>query len=66
MVKEFVRFVFEQKGADKVVADPETRNSRAIRCYEKCGFRKVKEMDGGKKWLMEIAGSEYNRREETY
>jgi len=26
----------------KVVMDPQAWNSRAIRCYEKCGFRKIK------------------------
>lgn len=28
--------------AKKVVMDPQAWNSRAIRCYEKCGFRKIK------------------------
>ncbi|MFJ9497560.1 GNAT family N-acetyltransferase [Brevibacillus centrosporus] len=29
-------------GAQKVVLDPQASNARAIRCYEKCGFQKVK------------------------
>lgn len=29
-------------GADAIVMDPQTWNVRALRCYEKCGFRKVK------------------------
>ena len=36
-----VTFLVEQKQADLVVMDPQTWNERAIRCYEKCGFKKV-------------------------
>ncbi|MGG4489951.1 GNAT family N-acetyltransferase [Metabacillus idriensis] len=28
--------------ADRLVMDPMAKNERAIRCYEKCGFQKVK------------------------
>lgn len=31
-------------GAAAVVLDPHADNERAIRCYEACGFRKVKEL----------------------
>lgn len=32
-------FLFEAKQARKILIDPDIRNGRAIRCYEKCGFR---------------------------
>lgn len=60
MVKEFTAHIFSEKRADAIVMDPEMRNPRAIRCYEKCGFRKLKEIDYGEKWLMEL------RREELF
>lgn len=56
MVTEFLNFVFSEKGADAVVVDPELTNLRAIRCYEKCGFQKIKKVDNGRKWLMEVSG----------
>lgn len=55
MVTEFACFIFNEKRADAIVLDPELTNPRAIRCYEKCGFRKVKKIEEGKKWLMEIS-----------
>jgi aminoglycoside 6'-N-acetyltransferase len=61
LVSSMVRFLTEEKNAEKVVMDPQTRNKRAIRCYGKCGFEKVKilpknELHEGKYqdcWLME-------------
>ena len=55
MVKDFLQFIFNEKLADAVTVDPELTNPRAIRCYEKCGFRKMKTIDNGRKWLMEIS-----------
>lgn len=55
LVTEFVQFIFQEKQADAIVLDPELSNPRAIRCYEKCGFRKVKKIEDGQKWLMEIS-----------
>jgi aminoglycoside 6'-N-acetyltransferase len=40
-VSLLLRYLFRTAGAHRVVLDPHTRNARAIRCYEKCGFRKV-------------------------
>ncbi|XKE94664.1 acetyltransferase [Metaplanococcus flavidus] len=54
MVTEFLSFIFNERGADVVTVDPELTNPRAIRCYEKCDFQKVKQIDGERKWLMEI------------
>jgi aminoglycoside 6'-N-acetyltransferase len=42
LITSMVQFLFEKKNADKVVMDPQTWNNRAIRCYKKCGFKKVK------------------------
>lgn len=42
LVTSMVKFLVEHKKADRVVMDPQTRNTRAIKCYEKCGFKKVK------------------------
>ena len=42
LVTATVEYLFGQKGAEKVVVDPRTWNTRAVRCYEKSGFRKVK------------------------
>ena len=37
-----INYLFEQRQAHKIVIDPHADNPRAIRCYEKCGFVKVK------------------------
>jgi aminoglycoside 6'-N-acetyltransferase len=63
-ITQLLRYLFPSKGARKAILDPHVTNLRAIRCYEKCGFRKVKilqahEMHEGvlrDAWLME-AGS---------
>jgi len=38
----FVNYLFAVLLADKIVIDPHIDNARAIRCYEKCGFVKIK------------------------
>ena len=56
-------YIFKNLGAVKIVIDPHIDNPRAIKAYEKAGFKKVKilkahEMYKDKKvdsWLMEIA-----------
>lgn len=58
------QYLLDEKDADWVVVDPQTGNERAIRCYEKCGFEKVKllpkrELHEGVYrdcWLMERRG----------
>ncbi|MGR9049515.1 GNAT family N-acetyltransferase [Halobacillus faecis] len=62
LVTSMVEYLLENKCVDRVVMDPQVRNERALSCYEKCGFRKVKRLPGhelheGKFedcWLMEI------------
>jgi len=63
LVKSMVEFLIVQKHADRVVMDPQTWNERAIRCYEKSGFERVKllpknELHEGEYrdcWLIEYA-----------
>jgi aminoglycoside 6'-N-acetyltransferase len=42
LVTSMVTYLIKDKKADRVVMDPQTRNARALKCYEKCGFKKVK------------------------
>jgi aminoglycoside 6'-N-acetyltransferase len=35
------RFLFEQRGHHRITIDPAAANQRAIRCYQKIGFRPV-------------------------
>jgi aminoglycoside 6'-N-acetyltransferase len=42
LVKSMVEYLVSNRKADKIVMDPQTWNDRAIACYEKCGFKKVK------------------------
>jgi aminoglycoside 6'-N-acetyltransferase len=42
LVSSMAEFLKKEKSAEAVVMDPQARNTRAIRCYEKCGFQKVK------------------------
>jgi RimJ/RimL family protein N-acetyltransferase len=41
MVKAFVARLFADPGVTRIQTDPDPRNARAIRCYEKAGFRAV-------------------------
>lgn len=42
LVEMIVTYLLNEKKVDRIVMDPQTWNERAIRCYEKCGFSKVK------------------------
>ncbi|MFM9276949.1 GNAT family N-acetyltransferase [Paenibacillus jiagnxiensis] len=42
LVSSMIKFLVEHKKADRVVMDPRASNERALRCYAKCGFRKVR------------------------
>lgn len=41
MVRAFVKRLFDDPAVTQVRVDPRPDNARAIRCYEKCGFRIV-------------------------
>ncbi|ASJ52860.1 GNAT family N-acetyltransferase [Brevibacillus formosus] len=61
LVTAILHYLHTEKQAQKVAIDPQAWNKRALRCYEKCGFRKVKELplhewhEGSMRdcWLME-------------
>ena len=63
-VSALLRHLFGTLAAKRVVIDPQVSNLRAIRCYEKCGFRKIQilprhELHEGEYrdcWLMVIDG----------
>jgi len=38
-VKMFAAFIFEKYNPNSIILDPDPNNSRAIRCYEKAGFK---------------------------
>ncbi|AJS59298.1 GNAT family N-acetyltransferase [Paenibacillus sp. IHBB 10380] len=40
LIKEMVKYLIEQKGAKKIVMDPQAWNTRALKVYEKNGFVK--------------------------
>lgn len=41
-VSALTSYLFAERQARQIVIDPWVENERAIRCYEKCGFRRVK------------------------
>ena len=41
MARRFVEHLAQDPGVTRIQADPSARNSRAIRCYEKAGFRPI-------------------------
>lgn len=41
-MKLILKFLVEEKNAEIVILDPHSDNPRAIRCYEKVGFKKIK------------------------
>jgi RimJ/RimL family protein N-acetyltransferase len=45
MVRAFVAQLFAEPEVTRVQADPAPTNARAIRCYEKVGFRRAGEVD---------------------
>jgi AacA4 family aminoglycoside N(6')-acetyltransferase len=44
LVRTLVARLFEDPAVTKVQTDPSPRNARAIRCYEKAGFRRIQEV----------------------
>lgn len=44
LVQSILQYLFKVKNAKRVILDPDISNRRAIRCYEKCGFKRVKEL----------------------
>ncbi|MBO1002556.1 GNAT family N-acetyltransferase [Pseudogracilibacillus auburnensis] len=42
LVKSMITFLMTEKHANAIIMDPQMTNDRAIRCYEKCGFKKIR------------------------
>ena len=42
LVQAAITYIMENLGAEAIAMDPRVNNERAISCYEKCGFKKVK------------------------
>jgi aminoglycoside 6'-N-acetyltransferase-1b/aminoglycoside 6'-N-acetyltransferase-2 len=54
MVAQFVETLFGDESVREVRVDPHPENARAIRCYEKAGFRRVADIatpDGPAVWM---------------
>ena len=47
IIKAFVQKILKELPAKQIVIDPEVSNKRAIRCYEKAGFKFVKIANNG-------------------
>jgi AacA4 family aminoglycoside N(6')-acetyltransferase len=45
LVKALVAQLFEDPAVTRVQVDPDPRNARAIRCYEKAGFRAIRTIE---------------------
>ena len=45
MVRAFVEMLFQDPSTTRVQTDPSPTSARAIRCYEKAGFRRVGEVE---------------------
>ncbi len=52
MVSNFIDFILKTTDVEIIILDPEISNERAIRCYEKCGFSKVKKINHENNYLM--------------
>lgn len=56
IVKDFVKKILKEKEPIKIIIDPDPQNIAAIKCYEKAGFKKIKEITTihGHALLMEL------------
>lgn len=54
MILAFAEKLFAAQSVTRIQTDPHVSNARAIRCYEKAGFRRIREIDtpDGRELLM--------------
>jgi RimJ/RimL family protein N-acetyltransferase len=45
MIRAFIEFLLKDPAVTRIQTDPSPTNARAIRCYEKAGFRRLQEVD---------------------
>lgn len=45
LMQAAITYIMNELGAVAIAMDPRVSNERAIRCYEKCGFQKVKVLE---------------------
>jgi RimJ/RimL family protein N-acetyltransferase len=45
MIRAFVEMLYRDPAVTRIQTDPQPDNARAIRCYEKAGFRAMREVD---------------------
>lgn len=64
IIRKFVEQLFQNHNAKEVITDPDPKNTRAIRVYEKVGFQRVGEIKtpGGNAFLLRL--QRLNPREE--
>lgn len=61
LVSSMLHYLATKKHAERVAIDPQTWNTRALACYEKCGFKRIKLLEAHEQhegqwrdcWLME-------------
>jgi aminoglycoside 6'-N-acetyltransferase len=71
IINTMKRYLIESVSVDRLVMDPMVWNERAIKCYEKCGYRKIKilphhELHEGvwhDSWLVEYIPAHHLKKE---
>ena len=69
LMQEIVKYLIIEKNAKKIVLDPHCNNKRAIACYEKCGFEKIRKLTAHEIhegtledcWIMELDNTKSNQ-----
>jgi aminoglycoside 6'-N-acetyltransferase len=56
VIQAFVQTLFDNPKVTKIISDPAPDNPRSIRCLEKAGFSKIREIEtpDGAALLMEV------------